>query len=322
MRWRAWGQRVFWFCCLGLGLVPLLWRLAGERFWLLILFQYAPGWLFLAAWLLLLLFGLGLRPRRGWLGLLPAIFWLPYELLPYRFSSIAPGSGLRVLTYNIQAGLHGPQPLGAWLAEQKLDVICLQEARKPMAQAGPDPVPILQAALPGYSLARGGQRGELAVLARGPIRSQSERRLSDWSTCLEVQTEGLRVLNVHVLTGDPQNRLKGRGWALPERILLSAQTRRVQAEALAELVRGVPGPTVLTGDFNSPPTSLAYRELAQVLADSYAVSGQGWGLTFPASRPMWRIDYVWFRGLGPVSSQVLDPGLSDHRALLAEFQRP
>lgn len=144
--------------------------------------------------------------------------------------------------------------------------------------------------------------------------------LSEFSEALEVTVEcagrKVRILDVHFLTGDPQGRLKGKGTALPQRVPLSAETRRAQARALQG---ESPLPALLVGDFNSPPTSLAYAMLAKHWTDSFATSGNGFGLTYSSGRPVLRIDYLWCQQLRPVETRVLDCALSDHRPVLGRF---
>jgi endonuclease/exonuclease/phosphatase (EEP) superfamily protein YafD len=86
-------------------------------------------------------------------------------------------------------------------------------------------------------------------------------------------------------------------------------------------------PTLLLGDFNVTARSATYRLLREAgLIDTFAVAGQGRGLTCPTRspyapirlRPLVRIDYVWatphFR---PLRSYVGPSIGSDHRPVVA-----
>lgn len=317
------ARAFFWGGATWLALLPLLWQLAGERNWFLILCQYAPPALYALAWLKLAGLAAVSRPRRAWLGLIPSLLWFLLVLLPFRTHRPETGD-FSVLCWNIQAGLSGPEKIAQILSEQKVDVIALQEARVPSARpGGVDPVPVLLGALK-CQVARGGERGELVVLTSLTMQTQRLHNLGGLSQALDVPLERkgkvIRVLDVHLRTGDPEGVLRGEPALSRRRVKLSAATRRVQADSLTKVVQGIKEPVVLLGDFNSPPSSIAYRTLRSELTDTFAQSGWGWGLSFPANHPFWRIDYVWSKGLTPVGCQVLQLPASDHRALLCHFK--
>jgi endonuclease/exonuclease/phosphatase (EEP) superfamily protein YafD len=313
----------FWGGATWLAVLPLLWWVAGERQWFLILCQYAPPVLYFAAWLKLVILAALIRPQRAILGLLPPLLWLLLVLIPFRLHSGGQGD-FSALSWNIQAGLSGPEKIAGLLAENKADIIALQEARLPMAQpGGVDPVPVLLQRNK-LNVARGGERGELVILSRFTMVSQRLHNLGGLSQALEVRLEIngkiVRVLDVHLMTGDPQGLLKGQPLMSRRRVTLSAETRRLQANSLAAVALSSEEPMILMGDFNSPPSSIAYRTLSTQLKDSFSSAGWGWGLTFPASHPFWRIDYIWCRGLTPVGCQVLQLPASDHRPVLAQIK--
>ncbi len=320
---KSFARAFFWGGVTWLTLLPLLWRATGEHNWFLVLCQYAPPALYALTWLKLVGLAALARPRRAWLGLIPPLLWLLLVLLPFRTHRPETGN-FSVLSWNIQAGLSGPEKIAQILAEQKVDAIALQECRVPSAQpGGQDPLPAILKAL-NCQVARGGERGELVILSRLTMQAQRYHNLGGLSQALDqpVEHEGklIRLINVHLRTGDPQGILKGEPTMSRKRVLLSAATRRVQADSLARVVESSKEPVVLMGDFNSPPSSIAYQTLDASLTDTFAEAGWGWGLTFPASTPFWRIDYVWSKGLTPVSCQVLRLPASDHRAILCHFK--
>lgn len=314
---------LFWLGAGWLTVLPLLWRVAGERQWFLLLCQYAPPCLYLLALLMVALLAALCRPRRAWLGLLAPLLWLVMLLLPFHFQRGRAGE-FSAMSWNIQAGLSGPDKIADLLKEQGADVVCLQEARVPSAQPGGlDPVPVILTKWP-RQVARGGERGELVVLTRFTMITQRLHPLGGLSQALEVLVERngkpMRILNVHLMTGDPQGKLRGQPTWSSRRVTLSAETRRIQADSLLRVVQSSDAPTLLMGDFNSPPTSVAYSTLQQGLTDAFAASGWGWGLTYPANHPFWRIDYVWCKNLTPVQTQVLHLPASDHRALICQLE--
>jgi endonuclease/exonuclease/phosphatase family metal-dependent hydrolase len=83
-------------------------------------------------------------------------------------------------------------------------------------------------------------------------------------------------------------------------------------------------PLVLGGDFNATPDSAAIKNLLGFgLRDAWMECGEGDGFTFPADKPIKRIDYLFLTGtLRCTSARVLDTTISDHRPLLVTIEAP
>ncbi|MEW6278696.1 MAG: endonuclease/exonuclease/phosphatase family protein [Candidatus Eremiobacterota bacterium] len=286
-----------------------------EDHWLPILARYLPPltWGLMLA-LLLALFRLTRTPILVLPTLVCLALWLAvsgFQLRPSR-----PGS-LRVMTWNIHAGLAGPERIGAFLAASGCDLILLQEARRP-ARGGPDPVPALRAALPCHDIARS---GELVILSRFPIRAVGElppvaEYRPGLMASLEVHGRTVQVIDLHYVTGDP-GKVLGPGASRRQRLMRTVQVRAEQTDLLVQLLGE--GPTLLAGDFNCPPRSYTHRELSSRLRDAFSEAGLGFGLSYPARTPLWRIDHLfWSRHFRVRSCRVVDTGLSDHRAVIAE----
>jgi endonuclease/exonuclease/phosphatase family metal-dependent hydrolase len=63
--------------------------------------------------------------------------------------------------------------------------------------------------------------------------------------------------------------------------------------------------------------------LTAVLVDGWAAVGRGPGHTFPARRPLARIDHVLVSAqLRPVAADVPDTRASDHRPVVVELDLP
>jgi endonuclease/exonuclease/phosphatase family metal-dependent hydrolase len=77
------------------------------------------------------------------------------------------------------------------------------------------------------------------------------------------------------------------------------------------------------GDFNAEPGSHTYQQLVSGgLQDVWLRCGDGDGFTYPAVKPVKRIDYLFLTpGLRCTSAQVLDSRVSDHRPLLVTLTR-
>jgi endonuclease/exonuclease/phosphatase family metal-dependent hydrolase len=100
----------------------------------------------------------------------------------------------------------------------------------------------------------------------------------------------------------------------------SAIDRLDQARRIAEVISATPGPTVLLGDMNATPDSPEIAVLTGVLVDAWAAVGDGEGLTFDASSPHARIDYVLTsRDVAAASAWVVPTDASDHYPVVADL---
>jgi endonuclease/exonuclease/phosphatase family metal-dependent hydrolase len=67
-----------------------------------------------------------------------------------------------------------------------------------------------------------------------------------------------------------------------------SKSRVVQSGELVQLLRGIKGPAILTGDFNASPGTTEILNLQTVLTDT----GDSSDFTFPAVKPKSKIDFV------------------------------
>lgn len=81
-------------------------------------------------------------------------------------------------------------------------------------------------------------------------------------------------------------------------------------------------PALAGGDFNAEPGSAVHtRILASGLRDAWMECGQGDGFTFPAQKPVKRIDYVFLADpLHCTDARVIETTISDHRPLLVTLR--
>lgn len=93
------------------------------------------------------------------------------------------------------------------------------------------------------------------------------------------------------------------------------QARRLREELDAETV-----PFIVCGDLNSTPSNWVYSHLVRGLTDAFREAGAGWGGTYHARLPLFRIDYVLASDDWEVrQAQVSRVAASDHRPLVAEL---
>jgi vancomycin resistance protein VanJ len=309
---------------LGLLLLWLIQTFAPERWWPVMLLVIAPPLVFLlpALWMGVL----ALRRRQPKITVLQIpvlVFWFAAFsgfCFPPAFAPRASSSSqtISTMTYNIRSGSLGIQKVVAILAAQNADVIFLQEAAAHGEYS--DPVPILQAALKNYHVAR---HHQLTIFSKFPILEKSYRELPKHQVGilearLDVHGKPLTALCAHFsnpLNGGPKNWLA--------EIPLMVAMRNAQADLLIHVASRASTPILVGGDFNTPPRGQLYRRLSSQFSDAFNTGGFGFGETFPAGFPIERIDYLWTKnGARASSCRVLDAGASDHRALWAQVEIP
>lgn len=258
----------------------------------------------------------------SWPAALAALLCLPLaflELGGYVLASQkAPASaGHRALTWNVEQWSYGGAKVAAAIAAIEPDVFCLQEARSYSTYPHDAEWNAFVAALPGYRLIR---HGEMAIGTRWPVIEDQRIRLHDelWrrpllDVTLQAPDGGvLRVLNAHLIyTGYYGKR--------PSALVTSARERTAQAERILRHLGASAQATLLCGDLNAAPNSAALSVLSERLSDAWRLRGTGFGMTTSVRWPLRRIDYLMVSGIEVGDIRVLDPPLSDHRAVTATF---
>lgn len=229
---------------------------------------------------------------------------------------------LRILTYNIHAGRDAAgkdnlERVAAVIASSRAGIVLLQEVDRNTTRSGKvDQLAELMRLTGmhgrfGKSLDyQGGEYG-IAILSRWPItasevvplRVEPPQERAGGSRepriAFIVVTKTLRIANTHL------DASREEGYRLQE-------VPQVLAAA-----RG----SILGGDFNANPDSAVHEVVVRAgLRDAWSECGRGEGMTYPATPPQKRIDYLF---LGPgarcTSASVLETDGSDHRPLLVEI---
>lgn len=235
---------------------------------------------------------------------------------------------LRLLTYNIHHGEGSDGKLdlariARVVADQKPDLVALQEVDVKTQRTGNVDQPAELARLTGLHAAfgkgidfQGGEYGN-AVLSRFRVQSKKVHRLP------AKEGEERRcalVVTVRPWEDGPEvdfvaTHLNHRDEA--ERVREVEEIHRVLEPGAARL-------TILAGDLNAMPPSTPIKRFAgswkDAAAEASAASPES-AMTFPAGRPVRRIDYVMLRPAAAwhviETSVVNEPVASDHRPLLA-----
>lgn len=240
---------------------------------------------------------------------------------------------VRVATYNIHKGVQGIGPqrrleihnLGHAVEQLDADIVCLQEVRKlnrgeakhfahwpelPQAEfLAPEGY---EAVYRTNAITQHGEHGN-ALLSRWPVLAHQHEDISDHRfeqrglLHVEVMLHGQAVHVVVVHLG-----------------LIRASRARQVAQLQRFIEREVPpaAPLLVAGDFNDWG-SLVRRALA---ASNLRAFEAAQNATFPARLPLVQLDYVYARGLMPLTVQVPRGRnwwrMSDHLPLIAEFSLP
>jgi endonuclease/exonuclease/phosphatase family metal-dependent hydrolase len=94
-----------------------------------------------------------------------------------------------------------------------------------------------------------------------------------------------------------------------------------QAEITRDVLDKSPYPVIMTGDFNSVPSSYVSHKIRGILYDAFVEKGRWFGTSFPALSPTLRIDYIFtdpaFRVKQFVTPKLF---LSDHFPVIADIE--
>jgi endonuclease/exonuclease/phosphatase family metal-dependent hydrolase len=246
----------------------------------------------------------------------------------------APAVTLRVMTYNIAAGGGDLARIEQTIRESGADVVALQEvdrhwdARSDFADQGDALAKALNMSVrfaPIYSLVKVGrpERAEfgVALLSRFPIVAFHNHDLTRLSTqtagaspapapgfldaTIDIAGTRLRVFNTHLdYRADPAVRVR-------------------QVSEMLAIMAGSQGPTLLFGDLNATPDAAELQPLFRRLDDLWqaaAAAGGSAGLSYPALKPLKRIDYVLgSSGIRASSIRTIESIASDHRPVVADL---
>ncbi|MBQ9471124.1 MAG: endonuclease/exonuclease/phosphatase family protein [Bacteroidales bacterium] len=161
---------------------------------------------------------------------------------------------------------------------------------------------------------QGGSEGVgLATFSQFPIVRQGELLFEGtYNACiytdLAVGQDTVRVYNVHLqsirlqehhlqflhgsTTGASSDENMAEARDIVGRLRRAFIKRAAQADTIAAHARRCPYPVIICGDFNDPPTSYSYRQLAKGRRDAFAEAGRGVVSTYRKLRLALRIDHI------------------------------
>jgi endonuclease/exonuclease/phosphatase family metal-dependent hydrolase len=232
---------------------------------------------------------------------------------------------LRVMTYNIHVGVGMDKKLDLQriadvINREHPDLVGLQEVDRGVkrTEARDEIAELAKLTNMQFAFAhnldyQGGQYG-VAILSRFPIgaidhqkfenRREAERR---GMIRVEVKLEG-KAINFVTTHLDYQ----------------FEDGRLFEAEQMLKFLHDIKGPLIVVGDFNDEPVGTSYKLMSQGFDDTWIRSrAKDEGLTYPADKPLKRIDYVFTRKsdrLKVKKAWVVNTLASDHLPLLADLE--
>lgn len=243
---------------------------------------------------------------------------------------------MRVLVYNIHAGkdakgVDNLARVAGLVNSTGADIALLQEVDRGTTRSGKVDQPAVLSRLTGFNAAfgktldyQGGDYG-IAILSRWTISE-------DTLISLPVNPPQARSGGLY----EPRGALRARV-AVPEGSIEVMNThidasredfyRKQEMMTLLQIARKSIGEeresTLVGGDLNAEPGSAVIEMVrGSPLRDAWAECGTGSGLSYPADKPIKRIDYLLVpQGWRCVSGTVIETDASDHRPVLFVLQR-
>jgi endonuclease/exonuclease/phosphatase family metal-dependent hydrolase len=252
-----------------------------------------------------------------------AIFWTLVFGVP-RAESYTKKS-LRVMTYNIHVGVGMDKKLDLQriadvINAERPDLVGLQEVDRGVKRTeGKDEIgELAKLTSMHYAFAhnldyQGGQYG-VAILSRFPIQQVDHRKFENRREAerrgmirAEIQLAG-RTINFVTSHLDYQY----------------ADGRLFETEQILKFLEEVKGPLIVVGDFNDEPSGEAYKLMLARFHDSWlCASAKGPGLSYPADKPLKRIDYVFTRRSDRIRAKkawIVNALASDHLPLVTDLE--
>lgn len=232
---------------------------------------------------------------------------------------------LRVMTYNIHVGVGMDKKLNlVRIAEvinrERPDLVGLQEVDRGVQRTeGKDEIAELaKLTRMDFSFAhnldfQGGQYG-VAILSRHLIARADHQKFENKR---EAERRGMLRVEIE-FDGKKIN------FVTTHLDYQFADGRLFETEQLLKHLDGITGSLIVAGDFNDEPVGGAYKLMLTKFEDAWLQSkAKGIGFTFPADKPVKRIDYIFCRTsdrLKVKKTWVVESLASDHLPVMAEVE--
>lgn len=239
------------------------------------------------------------------------------------FAPLAFAKTIRVMSYNIHVGVGMDKKLDLQriadvIIKQKPDLVGLQEVDRGVKRTeGKDEIAELAAMTRmDYAFAhnldyQGGQYG-VAILSRSLLKNVEHRMFENKR---EAERRGLLRAEVEV-DGKIVN------FVTTHLDYQYTDGRVFETEQMLKFLEGVNGPLIVVADMNDEPAGEAYKLMSMKFSDAWISSrAKGEGFTYPADKPIKRIDYVFYRGndMKVKKASVIETLASDHVPVVVEL---
>ena len=240
-------------------------------------------------------------------------------------SSSAPKRTLRVMTYNIHVGVGMDKKLDLQriadvINREQPDLVGLQEVDRGVKRTeGKDEIAELAemtrmhfAFAPNLDF-QGGKYG-VAILSRVPLNSIMHLMFEN-----KREAERRGMLRVQVdFDGKPI-------YFVTTHLDYQFEDGRLfEAQQLLDDLEDIKGPLIVVADFNDVPEGSAYKLMDTLFDDAWLASrAKGDGFSYPADKPVKRIDHIFYRPANRVRAKkawVVQTLASDHVPVVADIE--
>ncbi len=260
--------------------------------------------------------------KKCWISFLGFLLVYPplKTYLPLNLLSDVPPDAIKVLSYNVwsYAGWndHGrPNPILRYLAEQRADILCLQEAAT--NEVGAEKIDSVMNKIYPYSESSNIPDGSdrMVVYSRFPIL---QKKTIEYASAgnhsaafyLKIGHDTVIVINNHLETTGLSQKdkdsfkslVKGNvpgdsveivSEKLINKLAKASKIRALQAEAVARFIEQHRDKSMIVcGDFNDGPNSYTRHTIAKGLRDCYIETGNGPGISYHLGGFYVRIDHI------------------------------
>lgn len=307
-----------------------------EQMWQLRITELFGSWFYLPLVPLLILGSIS--GQRRWVGILVIPFaffaweygtqFLPNWQLGLNQSVYASEerNELRLMTWNSHVSYDHKNQLGQLLREVQPDIVTLQEAsagmRHRMSEEWIDQYP--------YQVSS--RYGSLLTISRYPLSEPNiDRLLQIGCRCLissvTWQGQSITLINIHIPRPNVYYAVLRRN--LPTITRYDNKNQEHYFTVLFKLLNQIEGPVLLQGDLNTTERQPNYKQLRQLLNDSFAEAGWLMGYTYPhveSRAPSWLIPIIQIDHIMHSDSFVAHAAWtgalsgSDHKYVIADLR--
>ena len=237
---------------------------------------------------------------------------------------------VKILSYNVQVfGVYGDnsrkQDILDFMEAEKPDIACLQEYCQNNNPANKNTTPSqIKKAINANNqylylpLSRGSYQFGMAIFTRFPIVRKGNISFEDAKTNhamfadIVINKDTVRVYNIHFQSihfGDEDylfakqatsdadisnEEWKENGMRILRKIKSGFRKRASQVDTIVKHIESSPYKVIVCGDFNDSPWSYTYKQIYNLLDDSFVKSGKGVGNTMAINKLLsFRIDYIF-----------------------------